>query len=105
MGQSRGSRRRGVEPFRYSSKLAPRRLLTKPADPASNGGWDNANHDLIVAVGDEYVVRDLLGQGTFGQVFKCVGAEDEDDGEAIAIKVVKNQAAYYHQARVEIGVL
>ena len=32
-------------------------------------------------------MRDLLGQGTFGQVFKCVGAEDEDDGEAIAIKV------------------
>lgn len=41
--------------FRYSSKLAPRRLLTKPADPASNSGWDNANHDLIVAVGDEFV--------------------------------------------------
>lgn len=41
--------------FRYSHKLAPRRLLTKPAEPASNGGWDNANHDLIVAVGDEFV--------------------------------------------------
>ncbi len=41
--------------FRYSSKRAPRRLLTKPADPASNGGWDNSNHDLIVAVGDEFV--------------------------------------------------
>ncbi|KAL4855458.1 Dual specificity protein kinase YAK1 [Chlorella vulgaris] len=99
--------------FRYSSKLAPRRLLTKPADPASNSGWDNANHDLIVAVGDEFVsslgsryaVRDLLGQGTFGQVFKCVCTDDEDEGDAIAIKVVKNQAAYYHQARVEIGVL
>lgn len=100
--------------FRYSSKLAPRRLLTKPADPASNSGWDNANHDLIVAVGDEfvstlgtrYVVRDLLGQGTFGQVFKCVCVDDgEEDSGAIAIKVVKNQAAYYHQARVEIGVL
>lgn len=41
--------------FRYSSKLAPRRLLTKPAEPASNSGWDNLNHDLIVAVGDEFV--------------------------------------------------
>lgn len=41
--------------FRYSSKLAPRRLLTKPSEPASNSGWDNANHDLIVAVGDEFV--------------------------------------------------
>lgn len=33
-----------------------------------------------------YVVRDLLGQGTFGQVFKCVCVDDEDDSEAIAIK-------------------
>jgi hypothetical protein len=41
--------------FRYSGSLAPRRLLTKPADPAGNGGWDNVNHDLIVAVGDEFV--------------------------------------------------
>lgn len=41
--------------FRYSSKLAPRRLLTKPAEPAGNSGWDNATHDLIVAVGDEFV--------------------------------------------------
>ncbi|KAI7842822.1 hypothetical protein COHA_003568 [Chlorella ohadii] len=104
-----------VAAFRYSSKLAPRRVLTKPAEPAGNSGWDNATHDLIVAVGDEfvstlgtrYVVRDLLGQGTFGQVFKCVCADDADGEEssAIAIKVVKNQAAYYHQARVEIGVL
>ena len=46
-----------------------------------------------------YVVRDLLGQGTFGQVFKCVPTDDGaaaagEDGEdclgddgAIAIKV------------------
>lgn len=36
-----------------------------------------------------YVVRDLLGQGTFGQVFKCVCADDTDGEEssAIAIKV------------------
>ncbi len=35
-----------------------------------------------------YVVRDLLGQGTFGQVFKCVCVDDgEEDSGAIAIKV------------------
>lgn len=49
-----------------------------------------------------YVVKDLLGHGTFGQVFKCVPTEG---GEGVAVKVIKNQAAYYHQARVEIGVL
>ena len=157
--------------FRYSSHLTPRRLLTKPAEPAGNSGWDNATHDLIVAVGDEfvstlgsrwgrwlgdgagvgclsdkppaastsslsgrhrqpdpdaelppphssavqcsqqlsqachvpllcccpaacrYVVRDLLGQGTFGQVFKCVCTDsvaaggEEQEGDIIAIKV------------------
>jgi hypothetical protein len=137
--------------FRYSSHLTPRRLLTKPAEPTGNSGWDNATHDLIVAVGDEfvstlgsrwggwldagagdaqpfpllrqsdpdadcphrcgaaalvihlpllppavvcrYVVRDLLGQGTFGQVFKCVCTDsvaaggEEQEGDIIAIKV------------------
>lgn len=50
-----------------------------------------------------YVVHDMLGQGTFGQVFKC--STQEDGGGMVAVKVIKNQAAYYHQARVEIGVL
>lgn len=48
------------------------------------------------------MVRDLLGQGTFGQVFRCVEAES---GGLVAVKVIKNQPAYYHQARVEVGVL
>ena len=50
-----------------------------------------------------YLVHDMLGQGTFGQVFKC--STQEDGGGMVAVKVIKNQAAYYHQARVEIGVL
>lgn len=44
----------------------------------------------------------MLGQGTFGQVFKCLV---EGSSEMVAVKVIKNQAAYYHQARVEIGIL
>ena len=49
-----------------------------------------------------YIVQDMLGQGTFGQVFKC---SVEGSSEMVAVKVIKNQAAYYHQARVEIGIL
>ena len=45
---------------------------------------------------------DSLGSGTFGQVFEC---NVEGSAEKVAIKVIKNQAAYYHQARVEIGIL
>jgi dual specificity protein kinase YAK1 len=43
-----------------------------------------------------YIVRDLLGQGTFGQVVRCVR---EDSREEVAVKVIKNQTAFYHQVR------
>lgn len=44
----------------------------------------------------------MLGQGTFGQVAKCIC---QPTGEVVAVKVIKNQTAFYHQARVEVGVL
>ena len=44
----------------------------------------------------------MLGQGTFGQVAKCFC---QQTGEVVAVKVIKNQTAFYHQARVEVGVL
>ena len=44
-------------------------------------------------------MRELLGQGTFGQVVKCL---QEDTNELVAVKVIKNHAAYYHQARTYI---
>lgn len=44
----------------------------------------------------------MLGQGTFGQVAKCIC---QQTGEIVAVKVIKNQTAFYHQARVEVGVL
>jgi dual specificity protein kinase YAK1 len=86
------------------------RVLTKPYEPNRPQGHDNINDDLIVTTGDvfvsslgmRYIVMDMLGQGTFGQVFKCTV---QDSGETVAVKVIKNQAAYFHQARVEIGIL
>ena len=44
----------------------------------------------------------MLGQGTFGQVAKCIC---QQTGEVVAVKVIKNQAAFFHQAQVEVGVL
>ena len=41
-----------------------------------------------------YIVKDLLGQGTFGQVVRCLR---EDSREEVAVKVIKNQTAFYHQ--------
>ena len=43
-----------------------------------------------------YHVQDMLGQGTFGQVVRCVR---EDTREEVAVKVIKNQTAFYHQVQ------
>ena len=49
-----------------------------------------------------YVVKDMLGQGTFGQVCKCWVAELD---RFVAVKIIKNQPAYYQQALVEVSIL
>jgi len=38
--------------YKYSSKLNPRRTLTKPSQPAGNQNYDNANGDYILYVSD-----------------------------------------------------
>lgn len=85
-------------------------VFTKPPEPCKNNLLDNVNDDLVVSRGDvfvselgvRYIVKDMLGHGTFGQVFEC---SVDETGEVVAVKVIKNQPAYYHQARVEIGIL
>lgn len=49
-----------------------------------------------------YLVKELVGCGTFGQVAKCLTLETN---EYVAVKVIKNQPAYSTQAKVEIGIL
>ncbi|KAG5178637.1 kinase-like domain-containing protein [Tribonema minus] len=86
----------------------PRRVLTTPSKGVLNNGKDNADANLICYVNDEleapgtrYVVLDLLGQGTFGQVFRC---QDVNTRKLVAVKVVKNKPAYRAQAQIEIQV-
>ncbi|KAH9320504.1 hypothetical protein KI387_015143 [Taxus chinensis] len=97
--------------FTYSDSFNPKRCLTNPSTGVLNDGADNANSDLILAVNavlvnsdtnHRYIVKDLLGQGTFGQVAKCWMSETNN---FVAVKVIKNQPAYYHQALVEISIL
>ena len=52
--------------------------------------------------GSRYTVLDLLGRGTFGQVFKC---RDEECGRLVAVKVLKNKSAYFRQGLLEIAIL
>ncbi|KAF7984222.1 hypothetical protein HWV62_16024 [Athelia sp. TMB] len=96
--------------FRYESTHNPRRVLTKPSKPVHNEGYDNDDYDYILYVNDwlgteeghEYLIIDILGQGTFGQVVEC---QDVKTHEIVAVKVVKNKPAYFNQSMMEVTIL
>ncbi|EKM54418.1 uncharacterized protein PHACADRAFT_258251 [Phanerochaete carnosa HHB-10118-sp] len=96
--------------FRYESAHNPRRVLTKPSKPSHNDGYDNEDYDYILYVNDwlgtdeghKYLILDILGQGTFGQVVKCQNMKTH---EVVAVKVVKNKPAYFNQSMMEVTIL
>lgn len=97
--------------FTYSDSFNPKRYLTNPSNGVKNDGLDNTNSDLILAVNAvlvnsdsnrRYIVKDILGQGTFGQVAKCWVPETSS---YVAVKIIKNELAYSRQAASEIYIL
>ena len=59
--------------------------------------------NLIGSLGrNRYLILDVLGQGTFGQVVKCQNLKTQ---EVVAVKVVKNKTAYFNQSMMEVSVL
>lgn len=99
--------------FKYESSRNPRRVLTKPSKGSKNDGFDNEDSDYILYVNDilgnednghknRYLILDVLGQGTFGQVVKCQNLKTQ---EVVAVKVVKNRTAYFNQSMMEVSVL
>jgi len=99
--------------FQYESSRNPRRVLTKPSKGVKNDGFDNEDSDYILYVNDilgseetnhknRYLILDVLGQGTFGQVVKCQNLKTQ---EVVAVKVVKNKTAYFNQSMMEVSVL
>ncbi|WPK23725.1 hypothetical protein PUMCH_000970 [Australozyma saopauloensis] len=96
--------------FRYSKTSNPKRVLTKPLEPKLNNGHDNEDSDYILYVNDmlgteegrKYVVLDLLGSGTFGQVVKCQNLANQS---VVAVKVVKSKAAFLNQSLSEVKIL
>eukprot|EP00931_Biecheleriopsis_adriatica_P039175 TRINITY_DN22413_c0_g2_i1.p1 TRINITY_DN22413_c0_g2~~TRINITY_DN22413_c0_g2_i1.p1 ORF type:complete len:1219 (+),score=211.20 TRINITY_DN22413_c0_g2_i1:96-3659(+) len=96
--------------FGYSTNHAPRRVLTKLSKGVHNGNYDNAEHDYICRVGDKivnpdghsYEIMERLGHGTFGQVLKC---QPSIGSNPVALKIIKNKPAYFHQALVEVRIL
>lgn len=86
----------------------PQRVLTVPSEPVLNNGKDNQDANLICRVHDKlgsgdrtFTILDLLGTGTFGQVFRC---KKEDTKELVAVKVIKNKPAYHNQGKLEIKI-
>jgi dual specificity protein kinase YAK1 len=106
-------------------------VLTKPSKGTKNDGYDNEDSDYILYVNDilgsedaghksvevinasfdvangtpsrsRYLILDVLGQGTFGQVVKCQNLKTQ---EVVAVKVVKNRTAYFNQSMMEVSVL
>ncbi|GMJ11322.1 yeast YAK1-related gene 1 [Hibiscus trionum] len=97
--------------FKYTEELNPKRFLTSPSVGVLNDGYDNVNSDLILTVNfvlinletqRRYIVKDVLGHGTFGQVAKCWVPKTSS---FVAVKIIKNQPAYYQQALVEVSIL
>ncbi|SAL95100.1 hypothetical protein [Absidia glauca] len=96
--------------FLYNTTLNPRRVLTKPSKPGGNDGYDNEECDYILYVNDilgstdghRYIILDVLGAGTFGQVVKCKNVKTQ---ELVAVKVVKNKLAYFKQSMMEVTIL
>ncbi|KAG7661866.1 YAK1 [[Candida] subhashii] len=96
--------------FQYSKSTNPKRVLTKPSDPKFNNGYDNEESDYILYVNDilgteegrKYMVLDLLGSGTFGQVVKCQNLTNQT---VCAVKVIKSKPAYMNQSLTEVRLL
>ncbi|WFD32148.1 dual-specificity kinase [Malassezia sp. CBS 17886] len=96
--------------FVYELAFNPRRVLTKPSKPMYNDGHDNEDSDCILYVNDwlgteeghRYLILDVLGQGTFGQVVKC---QNMATHEIVAVKVIKNKTAYFNQSMMEVTIL
>jgi serine/threonine protein kinase len=93
--------------FRVVDKL-PQRVLTNPSEGVANNSADNEEANLICRVHDQiicshtcYTILDLLGTGTFGQVFRC---QKDGTKEVVAIKIIKNKAAYHSQGLLEIKI-
>lgn len=96
--------------FQYQKSSNPKRVLTKPSEPKYNNGYDNEDSDYILYVNDilgteegrRYIVLDLLGSGTFGQVVKCQNLANQS---LCAVKVIKSKPAYMNQSLTEVKLL
>eukprot|EP00752_Nemacystus_decipiens_P008426 g7530.t1 len=71
-----------------------------------NHGMDDENFDYIVHEGEvfqgRYAVKETIGKGSFGKVYK---AWDTQDNIYVALKVIKSKRPFTMQAKVEVNIL
>ena len=60
--------------------------------------YSHHHHTKLSNLIIRYVIKKLLGKGTFGQVVLC---ENIDSKENVAIKIIKNKHSYFIQGLVE----
>lgn len=80
--------------------------LTFPYQGVYNDKFDNEKNFLIIRRGDiifkseneRLVVNDILGTGSYGQVFKVMS----EDGMSYALKIFKNKNSYYKHGCSEV---
>lgn len=63
---------------------------------------DTSMNCNLIRFRNRYLILDVLGQGTFGQVVKCQNLKTQ---EVVAVKVIKNKTAYFNQSMMEVSVL
>ena len=88
------------EIMRYDVYFVGRRRIN------STKCFTDKNGDAKIAAADSiiyrYEVLDILGKGSFGQVFKVF---DHKRKEVVALKIIRNEPKFCTQAKVEIKIL
>ena len=78
----------------------------RKAKAAKKNAHDDSNHDYIIKEGEvfdgRYEILSRIGRGSFGQVAK---GYDRVNKEKVALKIIKNKAAFFQQAKIERNLL
>lgn len=88
------------EEIYYYGQNCVKKLFGRGSKEKDDEGYPWAKGDHIAY---RYEVIELLGEGSFGQVFKCI--DYKLNRQPVAVKVVKNNEKYLSQAKVEIKIL
>ncbi|XP_071392612.1 dual specificity tyrosine-phosphorylation-regulated kinase 4-like [Centroberyx affinis] len=71
-----------------------------------NSGYDDEDGYYRMVLKDHLAYRfevlELIGEGTYGQVLKC---RDHKTMEIVALKVIRNQDSFHHEAVAEVEIL